>query len=81
MTNRTTSSAMALLLRNSGRALLTAADVGTIIGPFAADWNDSHIFKPALAVPRALSRHRGPGHSRRAVGVRRVAPVGSLARL
>jgi hypothetical protein len=44
MKNRKNSSTMTLLLRNSGRALLTATDVGTIIGPIAADWNDSHIF-------------------------------------
>jgi hypothetical protein len=47
------STTMALLLRNSGRALLTASDVGTIIGPIAADWNDSHIFNP-----------RWPSHAR-----------------
>ena len=44
MKNRTNPSTRTLLLRNSGRALLTGADVGTIIGPIVADWNDSHIF-------------------------------------
>jgi hypothetical protein len=53
MMNRTNHSAMTFLLRNSGRALLTAADVGTIIGPLAADWNDSHLFNP-----------RWPSHAR-----------------
>jgi hypothetical protein len=53
MKNRTNPSTRTLLLRNSGRALLTGADVGTIIGPIVADWNDSHIFNP-----------RWPSHAR-----------------
>jgi hypothetical protein len=57
---------MTLLLRNSGRALLTAADVGTIIGPIAADWNDSHIFN-----------QRWPSHAR----FHGVVALGSAAAL
>jgi hypothetical protein len=53
MNNRKNPSIMTLLLRSSGRALLTAANVGTIIGPIVADWNDSHIFNP-----------RWPSHAR-----------------
>jgi hypothetical protein len=53
MKSSTNRSAMTLLLRNSGRALLTASNVGTIIGTFNADWNDSHIFNP-----------RWPSHAR-----------------
>jgi hypothetical protein len=53
MKNRTNPSTRTLLLRNSGRALLTGADVGTIIGPIVADWNDSHIFN-----------QRWPSHAR-----------------
>jgi hypothetical protein len=45
MTKSTNHSTMTLL-RNCGRVLLTAADEGTIVGPLAADWNDSHIFNP-----------------------------------
>jgi hypothetical protein len=50
--NRKNPSTMSLLLHNSGRAL-PGADVGTIIGPIAADWNDSHIFN-----------QRWPSHAR-----------------
>jgi hypothetical protein len=53
MKNRTKPSTRTLLLRNSGKALLTGADVGTIIGPIVADWNDSHIFN-----------QRWPSHAR-----------------
>ncbi len=31
---------------NAGRACLTAAALVTAIGPFAADWSDSHVFNP-----------------------------------
>ena len=53
MKDRQNPSTITLLLRNSGRALLTGADVGTIIGPIVADWNDSHIFN-----------QRWPSHAR-----------------
>ena len=53
MKNRKNPSIMTLLLRNSGRALLTGANVGTIIGTINADWNDSHIFN-----------QRWPSHAR-----------------
>ena len=33
-----------LLARNSGRVLLSAADLVTIVAPAMADWNGSHIF-------------------------------------
>lgn len=33
-----------VLARNSGRLVLTPANVGTIAGPASADWNASHIF-------------------------------------
>lgn len=42
-----------LLARNAGRLLLTAANLATIIGPFNADWNASHIFN-----------ERWPSHAR-----------------
>lgn len=32
------------LVRNCGRVVLTLAGIGTIAGPIAADWNESHIF-------------------------------------
>ena len=32
------------LLRNSGRLLLTVADLATILAPVSADWNGSHVF-------------------------------------
>jgi hypothetical protein len=33
-----------MLSRNSGRLVLTFANLGTIVGPIGADWNASHIF-------------------------------------
>ena len=36
-----------MLKRNSGRWLLTVADVATIVAPISADWNSSHIFNEA----------------------------------
>jgi hypothetical protein len=39
--------------RAGGRALLTAANVGTIVAPLKADWNDSHVFN-----------ERWPSHAR-----------------
>lgn len=33
-----------LVKRNSGRLLLTVADLATVLAPLAADWNASHIF-------------------------------------
>lgn len=33
-----------VLVRNSGRLLLTVADIATILAPVSADWNASHIF-------------------------------------
>src|SRR5207253_9755006 len=33
-----------VLVRNSGRLLLTVADVATILAPVSADWNGSHGF-------------------------------------
>jgi Family of unknown function (DUF6640) len=33
-----------VLVRNSGRLLLSVADVATILGPVLADWNGSHVF-------------------------------------
>ncbi len=41
------------LARNSGRFVLTLADVGTILGPLGADWNGSHVFN-----------HEWPSHAR-----------------
>ncbi len=41
------------LRRNSGRLLLTAAGLATIVGPLSADWNTSHIFN-----------ERWPSHAR-----------------
>jgi hypothetical protein len=35
------------LVRNSGRLVLSLANVGTIAGPIGADWNGSHIFNTA----------------------------------
>lgn len=42
-----------VLTRNSGRLLLTVADVATMLTPLAADWNASHIFN-----------ERWPSHAR-----------------
>ncbi len=33
-----------VVARNSGRLLLTVADVATILAPLSADWNASHVF-------------------------------------
>ncbi len=33
-----------VLVRNSGRLLLTVADLATILAPVSADWNGSHVF-------------------------------------
>jgi len=33
-----------VLARNSGRLLLTVADLATILAPVSADWNGSHVF-------------------------------------
>jgi hypothetical protein len=33
-----------VLVRNSGRLLLSVADVATILAPVLADWNGSHVF-------------------------------------
>jgi hypothetical protein len=66
MKGRKNPSTMTLLLHNSGRALLTGADVGTIIGPIVADWNDSHIFN-----------QRWPSHAR----FHGVAGLGTAAAL
>jgi hypothetical protein len=46
-------STLSPLARNAGRILLTAADVGTVVGPVNADWNPSHVFN-----------ERWPSHAR-----------------
>jgi Na+-driven multidrug efflux pump len=33
-----------VVVRNSGRLLLSVADLATILAPVAADWNGSHVF-------------------------------------
>jgi uncharacterized protein DUF6640 len=33
-----------VLVRNSGRLLLTVADLATMLAPVSADWNGSHVF-------------------------------------
>ena len=33
-----------LVARNSGRLLLTVADVATVLAPVSADWKGSHVF-------------------------------------
>jgi len=33
-----------VVVRNSGRLLLTVADLATILAPVSADWNASHVF-------------------------------------
>src|SRR6516164_5925067 len=33
-----------VVARNSGRLLLTVADIATVLAPVSADWNSSHIF-------------------------------------
>jgi hypothetical protein len=33
-----------VVARNSGRLLLTVADIATVVAPVSADWNGSHIF-------------------------------------
>jgi hypothetical protein len=33
-----------VVARNSGRLLLTVADVATVLAPVSADWNGSHVF-------------------------------------
>ena len=33
-----------VVARNSGRLLLTVADLATILAPVSADWNGSHVF-------------------------------------
>ena len=47
------SSIAGVIARNSGRALLTVANVSTVVGPVRADWNESHIFN-----------ERWPSHAR-----------------
>jgi hypothetical protein len=42
-----------IVVRNSGRILLTVAGIATVVGPFRADWNTSHIFN-----------ERWPSHAR-----------------
>ena len=42
-----------VLTRNSGRLLLTVADIATVLAPLMADWNGSHIFN-----------ERWPSHAR-----------------
>ena len=46
--------------RQAGRGLLTLANLITGVAPVTADWNDSHIFKPTLALPRPLPRGWSP---------------------
>jgi hypothetical protein len=33
-----------VVVRNTGRLLLTVADLATIVAPVSADWNSSHVF-------------------------------------
>ena len=55
--------------REAGRGLLTLANAITVVAPFAADWNDSHIFN-----------QRWPSHAR-FHGVTSLAMTSALASL
>ena len=59
-----------VLVRNSGRLLLSVADVATILAPVSADWNGSHVFN-----------EQWPSHARfhGAVGLGAPVALGSFA--
>ena len=39
-----------VVARNSGRLLLTVADIATVLAPVSADWNGSHIFNDYVTI-------------------------------
>src|SRR5262249_5301380 len=53
-----------VVARNSGRLLLTVADLATVLAPVSADWNGSHLFN-----------EEWPSHARLHGAVRLGTPV------
>lgn len=59
-----------VFVRNTGRLLLTVADIATVLAPLLADWNPSHVFN-----------EQWPSHARfhGAVGLGTPVALGSFA--